>query len=175
MGQGVVVWFTGLPSSGKSTLAERVARRLEALGNKPCLLDGDALRSALVPRPGYSATERAEFYETLGNLAAYLAGQGLSVLVAATAQRAEFREHAKKKSPRFYEVWVSTDVEECRARDAKGLYAGARSGSVAGLAGADADYEAPKDPSVTATGGYDEQALERVVELIRGGAGDGNT
>ncbi|HEY6106413.1 MAG TPA: adenylyl-sulfate kinase, partial [Anaeromyxobacteraceae bacterium] len=84
---GAVVWLTGLPASGKSTLAARLRERLEALGRMAVVLDGDAVREALVPRPGYSAEEREAFYQTLASLAGLLARQGLSVLVAATAPR----------------------------------------------------------------------------------------
>ncbi|HET6922420.1 MAG TPA: adenylyl-sulfate kinase, partial [Anaeromyxobacteraceae bacterium] len=72
---GTVIWITGLPASGKSTLAARLRERLEALGRPAVVLDGDAVREALVPRPGYSAEERDAFYRTLAGLAALLALQ----------------------------------------------------------------------------------------------------
>ena len=112
---GVVVWFTGLPSSGKTTLAGRVARALAAAGRAHCVLDGDAVRAALVPPPGYDAASRAAFYATLARLAALLARQGLVVLVPATAHRRAFRDDARALAPRFVEVFVSTDVDTCRA------------------------------------------------------------
>ena len=92
-GQGVVVWLTGLPSSGKSTLARRVAATLRAAGRAVALLDGDEVRACLVPSPGYDDAGRGAFYATLARLAALLAHQGLVVLVPATAHRAEYRRH----------------------------------------------------------------------------------
>ncbi len=101
MSAGAVVWLTGLPRSGKSTLAARVRDRLAGAGRATLILDGDEVRAALVPRPGYDATAREQFYETLARLASLLAHQGATVLVAATAHRRDFRERARRLAPRF--------------------------------------------------------------------------
>ena len=164
---GAVAWFTGLPSSGKSTLAERARARLVAAGVPVVLLDGDAVRGVLVPAPGYTPTERDAFYETLARLAALLASQGLTVLVAATAHRRAHRERARTLAPRFVEVHVATPPAECRARDPKGLWAAARAGEAPLLPGAGADYKPPRAPEVVARGGLDEAALEAVLEALR--------
>lgn len=141
---GIVAWLTGLPSSGKTTLGTEVAAALRGQGIPVIELDGDVVRGALVPSPGYDAQGRADFYETLGRLAALLAHQGHVVVVAATASRAAFRAGARKLAPRFIEVFVDVPVEECSRRDAKGLYAaGTRS-----LPGLDAPYEAPLRPEI---------------------------
>ncbi|MES1174533.1 MAG: adenylyl-sulfate kinase [Myxococcales bacterium] len=132
---GIVVWFTGLPSSGKSRFAERVRQRLAERGLRCCLLDGDRVRDLLQPKPGYSEQEREDFYVTLGNLAAELAGQGFLVLVPATASKRSYRDHARQRAPEFLEVWLDADTEECRKRDAKGLYARFARGEVQGLPG----------------------------------------
>ncbi len=139
---GVVVWLTGIPSSGKTTLAKKVAA---LLGPGGCaLLDGDEVRASLVPTPGYDEAGRDAFYRTLGQLAATLARQGQVVLVAATANRQRYRDEARALAPRFVEVFVDTPLATCRARDAKGLY---RAGA-AGLPGAGADYEVPRAPEL---------------------------
>jgi len=164
---GWVVWVTGAPSSGKSTLARAVKRRLDSEGRPCALLDGDEVRAALVPRPGYAPKARAAFYETLAGLAALLARQGLLVLVAATANRRVYRERARKLSPRYLEVFVDTPPEVCARRDAKGLYALARSGLAPHLPGAGTAYERPSSPDVIATGGRDGRAAAAVVELSR--------
>ena len=132
---GAVVWFTGLPSSGKSTLARAVA----AAAPGAVVLDGDDVRQWLVPSPGYTDAERAAFYETLANTAAGLARQGHLVLVPATAHRQASRAHARAVAPRFLEVFIDTPLPVCAARDAKGLYARRQ----AGLPGFDVAYEAP--------------------------------
>src|SRR5581483_1570393 len=92
---GVVVWFTGLPRAGKSTLAAALQASLERYRCESVLLDGDALRAALSPPPGYDATSREQLYATLANLAALIARQGRVVLVAATAHRRAFRDRAR--------------------------------------------------------------------------------
>jgi len=84
---GAVVWLTGLPSSGKTTLAHAVHRALRAAGRPSCLLDGDEVREAVHPASGYGPDARADQYATLADLAALLARQGLVVIVAATAHR----------------------------------------------------------------------------------------
>jgi len=165
---GVVVWFTGLPSSGKSTLAEAVRARLADAG-RPCVrLDGDEVRRSLVPAPGHWPSERDAFYETLARLAALMAGQGLVVLVAATAHRRAHRERARELAPRLVEVFVDAPLEECERRDAKGLYALARQGKAPLLPGMGVTYEAPLAPDVVASGGRDEAAVAKVLQILGG-------
>jgi adenylylsulfate kinase len=130
-------------------------------------LDGDAVRDALRPRPGYSERERDEFYETLANLAAELARQGLVVLVPATAHRASFRQRARSLAPDFVEVFVQASEREVRERDAKGLYRAALEGRAEGVPGADLEYEAPAEPDVRANGGRDDAAIDAIVRRVR--------
>lgn len=163
---GVVVWFTGLPSSGKSTLAARLADALRASARPCVLLDGDELRAALVPAPGYDAASRDAFYATLGHLAALVARQSLVAIVSATAHRRVHRDAARRAAPRFVEVFVDVPVEACARRDPKGLWAAARTGALRGLPGADLAYEPPPRPDVTANGGLDDRALEQVLRHV---------
>jgi adenylylsulfate kinase len=160
---GAVVLVTGLPSSGKSTLARRLVSRLREAGRAAIVLDGDEVRAALVPAPGYAP---AEFYATLAHLAALLARQGLVVAVAATASRRAHRAGARALAPRFVEVLVDVPAEECARRDAKGLWARARAGEVADLPGAGAPYERSERPDVVAGGGEDASAVEAIVRLL---------
>src|SRR5690606_8749411 len=163
---GTVVWLTGLPSSGKSTLARRALELLRERGRAACVLDSDDVRGALVPPPGYGDAERDAFYDTLARLAALLAGQGLVVLVPATANRRLFRERARQRAPRYLEVFVDVPLEECARRDAKGLYRASRAGEVSTLPGAGAGYEPPRAPDVVAQGGKDEDAARRIAYLL---------
>jgi adenylylsulfate kinase len=165
-GGGAVIWLTGRPAAGKSTLASAVRARLAELGRAACVLDSDLVRDALVPAPGYDDEGRLAFYTTLGRLAAYLAGQGLIVLVPATAHRRAFREYARAIAPAFVEVYVGASGEACAQRDVKGLYARARAGELAGLPGLDTAYEEPIAPDVVATGGHDRDAAERIVAAV---------
>jgi len=163
---GVIVWFTGLPSSGKSRLARRVQARLASDGKPCCVLDGDRVRGLLYPRPGYSSAERDDFYRTLGGLALELAQQGMIVLVPATANLREYRDRVRAQAARFIEVWMTASLDECRLRDAKRLYAQFASGQVQGIPGEDAVYEAPEFAEVTAEGGDDDRALSQIVKAL---------
>jgi adenylylsulfate kinase len=154
---GTVVWIVGLPSSGKSTLAARVA---EALG-LAVVLDGDEVRHALRPVPGYSEGERDAFYETLARLGALIARQGHVVLVAATAHRRAFRERARELAPRFVEVFVDTPLDECRRRDTKGLYARGEHQ----LPGVGVPFEPPEAPDLRVRPN-DTNAVQQILALI---------
>jgi adenylylsulfate kinase len=135
---GVVAWFTGLPSSGKSTLAAAVAGELRLRGTSAVTLDSDDLR-AMLPQLGYDEHGRAQLYGTLARLAAMIARQGHIVLVPATAHRRCFRDAARALAPAFLEIFVDTPIEECRRRDTKGLYAD----NVASAPGVGTAYEPP--------------------------------
>jgi len=161
-----VVWITGLPSSGKSAFAQRLRSRLINRG-KPCaVLDGDDVRDALVARPGYSPEDRDAFYETLARLAALLARQGIVAIVAATSHRAVYRDRARELAPQLIEVYIQTPLQECMQRDSKGLYARARSGTAPELPGIAEDYEAPLNPDIVASGGFDDRAVEGVLAVL---------
>ena len=164
---GAVVWLTGLPASGKSTLARRLQARLAAAGRPAVLLDGDEVRAALVPAPGYDDAGRADFYETLARLAALLARQGQVALVAATAHRRAFRERARALAPRFVEVFLDVPERTCAARDPKGLWARARAGVAPDLPGAGPAYERPEAPEVVAAGGEDDRAVEAILARLQ--------
>jgi adenylylsulfate kinase len=162
MSGGVVVWLTGLPASGKTTLAERIRARL----SRPAIvLDSDVVRDVLGAH-GYAAADRDEQYRVLGELAAMLARQSLVVLVAATAPRRIHRETARRAAPRFIEVHVATPLATARERDPKGLYARAAAGLAPELPGVGAPYEAPDHPDVVASGGHDDQAVARIIEML---------
>lgn len=163
---GVVVWLTGLPRSGKSTLAQTLALELRAAGRPTVVLDGDEVRAALTPRPGYDSASRDHFYETLGRLAALFARQGLVVLVAATANRRAYRDAARARSPRFIEVYLATPQETCRERDPAGLY---RSSARDALPGVGVAYEPPLAPDIVVAEGGDSATtrarLRRLIEM----------
>lgn len=167
-----IVWFTGLPSSGKSTLAHRVQDRLAANGRASVLLDGDELREVLGAE-AYEPEDRERFYRTLAALAVLLANQGMTVLVAATAPAREQRDRARNALSDggvFVEVWVKTPLSLCEARDPKGLYARARRGETDELPGVGVAYEPPVDPEIVADGGLDDAAalaIERKLDRPR--------
>jgi len=164
---GAVVWFTGLPASGKSTLARRLASRLREVGREPLVLDGDEVRDALVPRPGYDDDARESFYRTLAGVAVLAARQGLLVLVAATAHRRAWRDAARAAAPRFLEVHVATSLDECRRRDPHGLYA--RPDARDALPGAGVTYEPPEHADVIARPGGEAPALDAILGRLEVG------
>ena len=164
MSRGLVVWLTGLPRAGKSTLAQAVHTRLEARGIKSVILDGDEVRKTLSPSPGYDREGRDDFYTTLGRLAALIARQGFIVLVPATAHRRAYRDATREMAPAFIEVHVATPLADCVHRDPAGLYA---SSAHAALPGVGVEYEAPRAPDVIARGGDDRAAVEAIDDLVR--------
>jgi adenylylsulfate kinase len=160
---GAVVWLTGLPASGKSSLAGRIAARLREARCPTVVLDGDEVRAALVPPPGYDEASRDGFYRTLVHLACLAARQGLIAIVPATAHRRVWRALAREHAPRFVEVHVATPLEECRRRDPRRLYACAEGSAVPGVG---VEYEPPRAPEVVAPSGDDPTAADRVLALL---------
>jgi adenylylsulfate kinase len=156
-GVGVVVWFTGWPSSGKSTLAREVARRLRFEGTHCVILDSDEVRHCF-PWLGYSEEDRGRVYESLTGLAGLLASQGHVVLVPATAPKRAVREDARRRLPRFVEVFVSTSRDDSASRDPKGLY---RDEKIAFA------YEPPLAPEVTTAGATDEAGIASILDRVR--------
>lgn len=164
---GIVAWFTGLPASGKSTLAVRVRDRLapELAPGGAILLDSDEIR-AILGADSYQAADRDAFYRTLGGLAVLLARQGHVVLVAATAPRRRYRDAARAEAPAFVEIFVDTPLATCETRDIKGLYAKARRGKAPTLPGVGEAYEPPLAPDVIAAGGHDDAAASSVAHAL---------
>lgn len=140
---GFAVWFTGLPASGKSTLARGVQQRLAARGIATQLLDSDEVRARLLPEPTYSDSERDWFYDLIVFLADLLTRNGVNVLIAATGQKRAYRDAARATIGNFCEVFVDCPPEICRFRDPKGLWEKAERGEIKNLPGMDAAYEAP--------------------------------
>ena len=167
-GEGLVLWITGLPSSGKSTLAAILARRLSERGCRVEILDADSLRTVLTPRPSYTEEERDWFYEVLGFLAELLARNGITVLVAATAHRRAYRDSARRRISRFAEVYLRCPIEVCRRRDVKGLYEKARQGVIRTLPGEQVPFESPEAPEAEVdTGTYSpEEAAQSVLDRL---------
>src|SRR5918911_3037783 len=153
---GATVWMTGLPGSGKSTIASGVEAALLASGRSAYILDGDNLRHGLNGDLGFSAEARAENVRRTAEVAALLADAGVVVLVALVspyrADRAAARAAHERRELPFLEVHVATPLEECERRDPKGLYARARAGEISGLTGVDDPYEPPESAEVVVRG-----------------------
>jgi bifunctional enzyme CysN/CysC len=170
--RGAVVWMTGLPSSGKSTIAHALEQRLIAEGQPAYVLDGDNLRHGLNGDLGFSDEDRTENVRRTAHVARLLADAGVVAVVSLVspfaADRANARELVEAEELPFHEVWVSTPVEECERRDPKGLYKKARAGELPGFTGVDGPYEAPARPDLEL--GSDVSvgdAVERLVESLQ--------
>ncbi len=144
---GCTLWFTGLPSAGKSTIAHAVAERIAASGQRVQVLDGDAVRPYLSGDLGFSKEARDINVARIGWVARLLASHGVVVLVPVIAPYEAARDAVRADHDAagvsFGEVYVSTSLQVAEQRDVKGLYASARRGEITGMTGIDDPYEAP--------------------------------
>ncbi len=166
--EAFAVWITGLPASGKSTLARALADALARQGVRVQVLESDALRKVLTPRPTYSEEERDWFYAVLAHIGALLVQNGVSVIFDATAPKRLHREAARRQIPRFLEVFVRCPLEVCIRRDPKGIYRRGQAGETATVPGLQVPYEEPEPPEMTVEGERmeTEKAAESVVRAV---------
>jgi len=165
---GFAVWITGLPASGKSTVTGALQKELALRGLKVAVLESDALRKVLTPRPRYDEEERNVFYGALAHVGQLLTEHGVSVIFDATANRRAYRDRARHAIARFLEVFVDCPLDVCMSRDPKGIYRRGREGSAAGVPGMDAVYEPPDAPDVTVRGDAEDpsSAARRIVDKL---------
>ncbi len=149
--QGVCIWFTGLPCSGKSTTAEVLTQLLLEHGRQVTLLDGDVVRTHLSKGLGFSREDRDVNIRRIGFVAAEIVRHGGVVICAAVSPYRATRNEVRNMvgSDRFVEVFVNTPLEVCKQRDVKGLYAKAERGEIRGFTGVDDPYEPPDHPEIT--------------------------
>lgn len=159
------VWLTGLSGAGKSAIAKELLAALHDRAVAAAVLESDVLRTQLTPFASYDDTERDEFYSTVADLAAWLVSRGKPVIIDATANRRAYRDRARQAIERFAEVYVSTPLEVCAARDTKGFY---KSKHVKTLPGVQAPYEPPREPELVIAGdrGTPREAAREVVALL---------
>jgi adenylyl-sulfate kinase len=166
---GLTVWFTGLSSSGKTTLSRAVAQELQAQWHHAEILDGDEIRHTLWPELGFSKHDRDENVRRIAYIAELLTRNRVIVLVSAISPYREARMGARRQIGRFVEVYVNAPLEVCESRDVKGLYKRARAGSLSGMTGIDDPYEAPDLPEVECR--TDRESLaecsEKVVRFVQ--------
>jgi len=171
--RGVCVWFTGLPSSGKSTIADALALMLAEHGRAVTMLDGDVVRTHLSKGLGFTREDRDINIARIGFVASEIVRHHGIVIAAAVspyaAARAKAREYVESAGGSFVMVYVATPPELCEQRDVKGFYAKARAGGMQGMTGVDDPYEAPVDADFTFTtaDATPEQSAGQVLELLR--------
>jgi adenylylsulfate kinase len=166
---GATLWFTGLPSAGKTTIANALAARLAP---RPLeILDGDAVRPVLSPELGYTRADRDANVARIGWVANLLARNGVLVLASVVSPFAAARDgvRALHTDVAFLEIHVATAVETCAERDVKGLYARQRDGGLSGLTGIDGEYEAPLSPElrIDTAGRSVEDVVDELIALLR--------
>jgi adenylylsulfate kinase len=161
---GFVVWLTGLPCSGKSTIAERLGAEIRKRGRRLQVLDGDLVRQHLSQGLGYSRQDRDVNVLRIAFVAGLLAHHGVVVIVAAVSPFESTRAEVRRRVPGFFEVHVDCPLEECERRDVKGMYARARAGKLPEFTGVDSPYERPLNPELRVDTG--ELDLERTIGTI---------
>ncbi len=169
MSKGFAIWLTGLPGSGKTTIARLLQEKLKKSGVITAHLESDHLRKILTPKPDYSRSERDWFYSVLLFTGRLLSDHGVNVLLDATANLRKYRDEMRAVVPRFMEVYIRCPLDICAARDPKGIYAAARTGKATTVPGMQEPYEEPEHPDlildcdrVSA-----EQAAQEITNLLR--------
>jgi len=147
-GLGFTVWFTGLPSSGKSTVANALAERLGEIRQRVERLDADAIRKLLWPELGYSKDDRDKNIKRATWLAKILTRNGVAAIASFISPYRKIRESARKEIGDFIEVYVKCSLDECIKRDTRGLYKKALTGEIKDFTGVSAPYEPPDNPDV---------------------------
>lgn len=149
--RGMMLWFTGLSGSGKSTVAIALERELYSRGLLCRILDGDNIRSGINNNLGFSAEDRVENIRRIAEVGRLFVDTGIITIAAFISPNNQLREMAAEIIGKddFVEVFVSTPLEECEKRDVKGLYAKARRGEIKNFTGISAPFEAPEHPDIT--------------------------
>ena len=166
---GATIWFTGLSGAGKTTIADLVAAELQRRGQPVEIMDGDVVRTHLSKGLGFSKEDRDENIRRIGFVCNLLSKHGVFAIAAAISPYREIRDEVRAAANgKFFEIFVSTPVEECAKRDVKGLYAKAFAGEIKNFTGVSDPYEAPENPELTiaTTDESPEQSARRVIEAL---------
>ncbi|MCI5742109.1 adenylyl-sulfate kinase [Phocaeicola faecicola] len=147
----VMIWFTGLSGSGKSTIAIALERELQKRGLLCRILDGDNIRSGINNNLGFSEEDRVENIRRIAEIGKLFVDTGIITIAAFISPNNDLREMAARiiGPDDFMEIYVSTPIEECERRDVKGLYAKARRGEIKNFTGISAPFEAPAHPALS--------------------------
>ncbi|MBI2167535.1 MAG: adenylyl-sulfate kinase [Candidatus Omnitrophica bacterium] len=166
--KGVTIWFTGLPSSGKSTIARVLERRFRQAGLKVELLDGDVVRTNLSKGLGFSKEDRDANIKRIGFVCHLLTRNDVIAIAAAISPYREVRDYNRRLIGNFVEVYVKCSIDECEKRDVKGLFKKARAGEITGFTGVDDPYEEPLHPEVVCDTEKEsaDQSAEKVIRKL---------
>ena len=166
--RGVTLWFTGLPSSGKSTIARILEKRFRQTGIKCELLDGDVVRTNLSKGLGFSREDRDTNIKRIGFVAHLLTRNDVIAITAAISPYREVRDFNRRLIGNFVEVYVKCPIDECEKRDVKGLFKKARAGELKGFTGVDDPYEEPVRPELICETDKEtaEESAEKVIRKL---------
>jgi adenylylsulfate kinase len=164
--KGVTVWFTGLPSSGKSAVADRLDEILKERGYRAERLDGDIIRKELARDLGFSKGDRFENIRRVTFVAKLLTRNDVCVLTSFISPYREMREHARREIGSFLEVYVKCPLEVCIRRDARGMYKLALEGKIKNFTGVSDPYEEPLNPDLVLE--TDKETLDQSVAKVLG-------
>lgn len=163
---GFTLWFTGLPCSGKTTVADIVAEKLKAKGMCIERLDGDIVRQGLTRDLGFSKEDRDMNIERVTFVAKLLSRNGVGVIATFVSPYREARGKIRDETSNFIEVFTNCPVEECARRDVKGMYKKAYAGEIKDFTGVDDPYEEPESPEIVIN--THEESEEESVDVIIG-------
>jgi len=162
--KGFTLWFTGLPCSGKTVLADAVADELKKKSMKVERLDGDIVRKSLTRDLGFTEEDRNMNIERVTFVAKLLSRNGVAVLASFVSPYNKIRAYSRREIEGYILVYVKCSLEECEKRDVKGMYAKARSGEIKDFTGVDHRFEDPDNPDIIVE--TDKQSVEESKELI---------
>jgi adenylylsulfate kinase len=162
--KGFAIWITGLPASGKSTIAKALKAQLADRGVDVAVLESDVLRKVFAG--DYDAKGREAFYRQMAFVGALLAEHGVPVVFDATANRRAYRDQARREIGKFIEVYVDVPLATCLARDPKGIYRSAAAGQAAGVPGLQDPYEPPELPEIVVQGEIPESDARRIIQKL---------
>ena len=168
--RGVMLWFTGLSGSGKSTVAMALERELQRRGRLCRILDGDNIRTGINAGLGFSPEDRKENIRRIAEVGKLFVDTGIITLAAFVSPTEELRQMARHiiGEADFKEIFISTPLAECEKRDAKGLYARARRGEVKDFTGISAPFEQPEHPALALDTSHLslEESVNKLLELL---------
>lgn len=169
--QGVVLWFTGLSASGKSTLSHQVEKRLYDLGCSTYVFDGDNVRHGLCGDLGFSEKDRAENIRRIGEMVSLFVDAGIIALTAFISPFRADRDRVRSMvgQDRFVEIFVNCPLSVCIERDPKGIYARALKGEIKDFTGISSPYEPPEHPDIVIRSDLEsfDHATDRVLDFLK--------
>ncbi len=167
--KGFVIWLTGLPASGKSTVARKLVEIFRDMGRKVEMLDGDSVRPWLSPEAGFTREDRTRHLRRVAYVSHLLARNGVVVIASFVSPYRDVRKMARDLIKDFIEVYVKCPLEVCIERDPKGLYRRALAGEIKHMTGIDDPYEEPENPEVTVDTSKmtPEECASKVLSIVR--------